>query len=141
VYAELRIDLNQKMNVVRHHLHFDQFTSSIVGDVLQDGFQSFVNPFNQNFPPIFRTPDDVVLARIDHVSVASVLHAYHYIGLDYIIANGFLEKSVPFIPIAKARGFLGFLVSRHDEVSQFVPAGLVVFFQRLDHFVFSHAKR
>jgi len=113
---KLRIDFNQKMNVIRHHFHFDQLASGIIGDTLQDDFQSGIYAFDQNFPSIFWTPNDVVLARVDYVSIVFVLHAYHYIALGYILQTEFQEKQVPFIPMPKGRGFLGFFGNGQNAV-------------------------
>ena len=75
VDAELRIDLNEQVDVVGHDLKLDQLRLGLVDDVSQDFLEPFIHAGSQNRTPELRAPHDVVLAGIDDVSVALVLHA------------------------------------------------------------------
>jgi hypothetical protein len=75
VDAKLRIDLNEQVDVVGHDFEFDQIGLGLSHDVLKDFLQPLVHSGRQNRTSILRAPHDVVLASIDDVSVALVLHA------------------------------------------------------------------
>ena len=72
--AELGIDLDEQVDVIRHDLEFDQFGSRLVGYGLDDRLEPFVYPIDQDRTTKLGAPHDVVLAGIDDVSVALILH-------------------------------------------------------------------
>jgi ABC-type uncharacterized transport system permease subunit len=68
--AELWINFQQQMHVVRHDFHLKDIESVVFGYFLKKGFQSVVNTIGKYLAAIFRTPNDMVLAGIDNISIA-----------------------------------------------------------------------
>lgn len=57
------------MNVVGHNLHFYNFRSGFCGNTIQYFFESDIYPVYQHWTPILRTPDYMVLTRVDDIVV------------------------------------------------------------------------
>lgn len=74
VDAELRIHLHQHVDVVRHNLHLDDVDAQLGRDLRRDLLEAPVHALDQYAPAILRAPYHVVLARVDDVVVALVLH-------------------------------------------------------------------
>ena len=75
VDAKPRINLNQQMNVVGHDLHLDQPGPSLRDDLSRDLLKPRIDALDQHGPPKLGAENDVVLARVDDVPIALVLHA------------------------------------------------------------------
>lgn len=45
--ANLRIDGDQEMHMIWHHLHLDDLGVPLARRFAKDGFQPFINPINQ----------------------------------------------------------------------------------------------
>ena len=67
---------NRRRNVIGQDFHLGSVLQPRVGsaDLLDDGLQPFIDAIDQNPAPVFRAENDVVLAGVDHVVVAHVLH-------------------------------------------------------------------
>lgn len=68
VYSELRVYLNQKMNMIGHYFSFNHFGLYFFCGRHKELSQPVRNFANKNFTPIFRTPNNVVFARIDYIT-------------------------------------------------------------------------
>jgi len=66
--AELRIDGDEKMDMVRHDFHLDDFGPPFRCHVLQNSLQTLIDALDQYPPPILGAPDDMVLAGIHDVA-------------------------------------------------------------------------
>jgi hypothetical protein len=75
VDSELRINLDEQVDVVWHDLDLDQFGFGLRHDFGDDCLEPGVDLIDQDGATKLRTPDDVVLAGVDDVSIALVSHA------------------------------------------------------------------
>ena len=66
----LRVDFTQKMNVVGHNFEFNNLNPLFYGGLLNNFFQTQILSANQDFPAIFRTPDNMVVATKCDVVIA-----------------------------------------------------------------------
>ena len=60
VNAKLRIDLNQKMHMIRHDFEFKNVCPVLRRHFADQFFESFIGAVHQDFTPIFWAPDDHV---------------------------------------------------------------------------------
>ena len=74
MHAELRIDINQEVNVIRHNLGLNQDAVRLLDHLGDDPLESPIDAFDQNRAPVFRAKNYVVLARKDDVAVRSIIH-------------------------------------------------------------------
>jgi hypothetical protein len=74
MYAELRIDINQEVNVIRHNLGLNQDAVRLPDHLGDDPLESPIDAFDQNRAPVFRAKNYVILARKDDVAVRSIIH-------------------------------------------------------------------
>ena len=63
----LRMNLDERVHMVRHHFEFYQVGLTLRRDIAKDRLEPFVHAANENLAPVFRTPHDVLLARVDDV--------------------------------------------------------------------------
>jgi hypothetical protein len=73
VDTELRIDLNQKVNVIRHYFELNQLTLKLDTGLLYNLLETDVGAINQDSSAVFWAPYNVVLAGVHDVVVALVL--------------------------------------------------------------------
>ena len=73
VYPELRIDLKEDMDMVRHYLGFNDLKPPLYRNGFDDLDHPCLDRSRQHFPPILRAEDDVIFARVDNVQVVFVL--------------------------------------------------------------------
>ena len=66
--AELRIDGNQQMDMVRHDFHLDDLGPPLRRHLVQNALQTLIDTLNQYPPPILGAPDYMVLAGIHDVA-------------------------------------------------------------------------
>ena len=78
--SELRIDINQEVDVVWHDLGFEQEAVGFLGHFGNDLLEPSIDAIDQHLAPIFRTKDHVVLTRKDDVAIRSVPHRKIYSG-------------------------------------------------------------
>jgi hypothetical protein len=102
MYSELRIDINQVVDVVGHHLCLEQDGVRFLSNFGNDLLEPPINAIDQHWAPILRTKDYVVLARKDDVAIRSVLHPATYSSSLY---NHNHQEGRAFLPMAKAKGF------------------------------------
>jgi hypothetical protein len=93
---ELRIDFHEQVNMVGHHLDTEQRGLRLRRHVANDLLQPFVYLIDQDGAAEFRAPHDVVLAEIDDVSIALVLHILiiYYVGIESRYGDDSLEANV-----------------------------------------------
>jgi len=69
VYPKLRVHFHQQMNVVGPHFQLDQVGLKLKRGFCDDFFQASIYPLDQHPAAVFGTPDDVVFAGVDYISV------------------------------------------------------------------------
>ncbi len=72
--TELRVYINEQMNMVRHNLHFNKFNSKLR---THEGYKfpkTCLNFIDENLAAVFRTPHDMILTRIDYIMIRFILH-------------------------------------------------------------------
>jgi hypothetical protein len=74
MYSQLRIDVDQKMDVVSHDLDLNQDAVRFLDNFGNDLLEPPIDAIDQHLAPILRTKDHVILAREHDVSIRSVLH-------------------------------------------------------------------
>jgi hypothetical protein len=77
MYPELWVYFDQQVYVVWHNFKSDNFrpeSQTVFDDEMTKPELDFIH---QNRPPILRTPNDVVLAGIDHIVVRLVVFKVH----------------------------------------------------------------
>lgn len=92
VNAKLRIDFNQKMYVVRHDLEFKNVCPMLRRHFADQFFEPFIGAIHQDFTPIFWTPDDMIFARVDDVSIRFVVHGTSISHVYCILCGGKKEQ-------------------------------------------------
>jgi hypothetical protein len=115
---QLRINADQQMDVIRHDFQFFHLSLALLTHLTDDLFQARFNRPNQDFPPIFRAPNYMVVASIKHVPVALVgfTHWRQYTATSYLLSRtSVLDQHFPhapapsprnaaFIPMTEAQG-------------------------------------
>src|SRR5258707_2774141 len=116
--TELRIDTDEQVDMIRHDFQLFNLCLIFLAHLPDDLFQTRLNRLNQHFAPIFGTPDHMVVATVEHVSVALIrfAHRRQYTAMSYLLSRadvseaGFPQHSCPkqglaCIPVAEARDF------------------------------------
>ena len=75
---------DEQVDRIRHHLRFEDLGVALGGGPPKDALQPFFHVSHQNAAPVFGAPDNVVLARINHVVVALVFHSLNDIRMCYL---------------------------------------------------------
>lgn len=75
VDAELRVYLQEQVDMVGHDFHFEAIDMDILTRFTNQLLQPRVNAVDQNLPAIFWAEYDVVLARVCDVVVRFIFHA------------------------------------------------------------------
>ena len=78
MYSELRIDVDQQVDVVRHDLDLNQDAVRFPDNFGNDLLEPLIDTIDQYLAPIPRTKDHAILAREDDGLIRSVLHAGVY---------------------------------------------------------------
>lgn len=100
--------------MIRHYFKFDNLAVKFMASIADNFLESLLSVANQNFPPILRTPNHVVMADVNNIVVGFyrlfVFHARHYTVHSYIIqiveAAQYIQLSLPpCLPMPKGRGF------------------------------------
>jgi hypothetical protein len=113
--AELRIDLHEQMNVVGYHFQLDQLRMGLGNDFSDDRLEPGINALDEDGTAVFEAPNDVVLARVDEVSVALVLHTLIIQSL-VVNQSDISKKPHDSSPCLKAGAFSLALVTPSEEV-------------------------
>ena len=74
VDAQLGIHLQEHMDMIGHDLHLDDLEMEVICHLPGYLLEALVHPVHKNRSAIFRAEDHMVLAAVDDVVVASVLH-------------------------------------------------------------------
>jgi len=100
MYSELRIDLNQVVDVVGHDRGLEQNAARFLGNFGNDLLGPSIDANDQHLAPVLPTKDQMVLTRKDDVAIRSVLHPG-------IRSNGLYnhQEERAFLPMAKAKAF------------------------------------
>jgi len=100
MYSELRIDLNQVVDVVGHDRGFEQNAARFLGNFGNDLLGPSIDANDQHLAPVLPTKEQMVLTRKDDVAIRSVLHPG-------IHSNGLYnhQEERAFLPMAKAKAF------------------------------------
>lgn len=72
VNAVLRIDVDQQVHVIWHHLEFDQISIARQAHARNNDFKRLVHAINQHGATVLRAPHDVVFARKEYVAIGTV---------------------------------------------------------------------
>ena len=67
-----RVNVNQQMNVIRHHSHINDFVSVVVLFFKNEFFKAKVDTVGQNLTAILGAKDNVVLATVNYGMVLLV---------------------------------------------------------------------
>jgi hypothetical protein len=80
IYSELRVDINQQVDVVRHDLGLEQDAARFFSHFGNDLLGPPIHAIEQHLAPILRTKDHVVVTRKDKVAIRfrSALHPRIY---------------------------------------------------------------
>jgi hypothetical protein len=73
MYSELRIDINQEVNMLRHDHGVEQDAACFPSNFGDDLLESPIGAIDWHLAPVLRTKDHVVLARKDDVAIRSVV--------------------------------------------------------------------
>ena len=84
MHTILRGHFDEQVDMIRHHLQFEDLGVALGGGLAKDALQPFFQVSHQNAAPVFGAPDNGVLARINHVVVALVFHSLNYIRMRYL---------------------------------------------------------
>lgn len=76
MHAKLRIDLAQNMDMIWHDFHLSNRYLPFSRHFLDDALESLVNGRPQDRSSILGTPNHMIVARVDHVAIGSVLRQY-----------------------------------------------------------------
>ena len=69
---ELRVNPNKQMYVVWYDFEFNKFCLKFVAHLVNNLFQTFINTRVKNLPSVLRTPHNVIVTLVNHVSVGLV---------------------------------------------------------------------
>ena len=58
------------MYMVGHNFQLDHSSLELLSNLVNDLFQTLVHTLDQHLAAIFRTPDNVIFTRIDHIAIA-----------------------------------------------------------------------
>jgi hypothetical protein len=74
-------------------MHFTHLTDKL--------FQALLNRRKEHLPALFRTPDHMIVAGIEHVPVAlvSLAHTIQYTAFAYLLSRTLVLVSTPGIPL------------------------------------------
>jgi hypothetical protein len=76
--AKLRLYLDQYVDMIRHGLNLDEVSAKFFSYALQDGLEILLNSPTHDTSPVFWAPDNVVLARVDHIPVRAIGTPAHH---------------------------------------------------------------
>ena len=86
MYAELRVNLQQKVYVVWHDFHFDYIDLDFFADWLDQLLQSGVNAIDQDFSAVFGAEHNMVFAWIYYI-VTRVVFDFSHIRIILLQGN------------------------------------------------------
>ena len=84
MHTLLRGHFDEQVDMIRHHLHFEDLGVAPGGGLPNDALQPFFHVSHQNAAPVFGAPDNVALARTNHVVVALGFHPLNDIRMRYL---------------------------------------------------------
>lgn len=115
MYPELRITLDEHMDMIGHHFQAHYFCLMLLTHFLNDTRQALCYPLNEYLASILRTKNNVILARVIDVPIRFVASFTHEnsIQLEVIYCQTptlphlprRLKRNAAYIPRAKATGF------------------------------------
>src|SRR5947209_17556670 len=84
--------LTVPLDMTRHHFEFFDLGLMLFTHLTDNLFQSLLNRRKEHLPAIFRTPDHMIVAGIEHVPVAlvSLAHTIQYIAFVYLLSRAFV---------------------------------------------------
>ncbi len=90
--------------MIRHHFEFFDFCLLLFTHLTNDLFEPLINRRYQHLSPIFRTPDHMIMAGIDHISVAFGGRLIHRFSIQHraIYVKTFVpDPDRPLLPVPK----------------------------------------
>src|SRR3989442_1644078 len=81
--AQLRIDTYQQMDMIEHHFEFFNLGVVFFADLANDLFQPIIDRRHEHLPPVFGTPDHMIVTSIEHVPVALVGRLIHKMSIQH----------------------------------------------------------
>ena len=92
--------LTVPLDMTRHHFEFFDLGLMLFTHLTDNLFQSLLKRRKEHLPAIFRTPDHMIVAAIEHIPVAlvSLAHTIHYTAFGYLLSRAFVLV-VPGIPL------------------------------------------
>jgi hypothetical protein len=81
--AKLGVYIHEKMHMSRHHFECFDLCLVLFTDLTNDLFEPLINGRHQHLSPLVRTPDHLIMAGIEHISVAFVASFIHRCSLQH----------------------------------------------------------
>ena len=72
--TKLRVNINEHVNVVRHNLQFKKFDRKLMAHGDNKFFKPSLNCLDEDFTAILRTPNDMIFAGINDITIRFILH-------------------------------------------------------------------
>ena len=72
--ADLRVYLHKQMHVIRHDFHLYDVDAELIADFSYEFFQSDIDAIDQDFSPVFWTPDHMIFTGVYHIMIAFIFH-------------------------------------------------------------------
>src|SRR6266849_9121906 len=87
--AKLGIDTHQQVTMIGHDFQFLDLCLMFLANLPDDFLQASFDGLHQNLPPLFRTPDHMVVASVEYVPVAFVGldHMFQYTAACYLLSR------------------------------------------------------
>src|SRR6266849_331136 len=96
--AKLGIDTHQQVNMIGHDFQFLDLCLMFLANLPDDFLQASLDGLHQNPPPLFRTPNHMVVASVAYVPVAFVGldHMFQYTAACYLLSRAdVLDRHCP----------------------------------------------
>ena len=81
--AELRTTLTVPLDMIAHHFEFFDLGVVFFADLANDLFQPLIDRRHEHLPPVFGTPNHMLVTSIEHVPVALVGRLIHRISIQH----------------------------------------------------------
>ena len=72
--TKLRVNINKQMNVVRHKFQFNKLNGELQAHRRNKFPKSSSDILNKDFTAILRTPNDMILTRINDIMIRFIQH-------------------------------------------------------------------
>jgi hypothetical protein len=114
--------------MIGHHFVFFDLGLMLFTHLTHNLFQSLLNRRKEHLPAIFRTPDRMPVAGIEHVPVAlvSLAHTIEHTAFGYLVSRAFVlgvpgvpllptpTRNAPFIPMDASQGLSGAGIGKEE---------------------------